>query len=241
MKRLLVSIVTVIVAGCSPTMGLGDPPRTDVPTVVLRADANAGAASVGAAIREASPRFALVVGPGDVAWFTEMAATSGLDAMTRPGVVSAEMGLAFLGQEAVGDTLMTIAYEGGTFPLHDALFDLGQRRFLDLLSFRVDNAAAARPMITALTEYIATDVMAGAAVIMAVAVPDAAVGDSVARMLSPMYQGAVHCNAPAESAARSGVRLFYGPAARIYCTSVAVEQIAVGDRIRAQLVVGRPR
>lgn len=239
MKRLLTSLITLTVVGCSPTMGLGDPRPTDAPTVAIRAAADASPADVGSAIREARPRFALVVGPGDEAWFREMAAASGLDAMTRPGVVAPDMGLAFLGIEAVGDTMMTLSYEGGTFAVHDALFDLGQRRFLDLLSFRVESVADARPMITALSEYVATDVMAGAAVIMAVAVPSPEVGDSVARMLSPMYAGATHCDASAEAVARSGIRLFYGPAARIYCTSVAVEAIPAGDRVRAELVVGR--
>jgi hypothetical protein len=239
MKRLLVSLTALLLAGCSPTMGLGDPRPTDTPTVAIRAAADATAADVGAAIAEVGPRFALVAGPADEAWFREMAAASGLASMTRPGVATPDMGLAFLGMEAVGDTMMAVAYEGGTLMVHDALFDLGQRRFLDLLSFRADDAAGARPMITALTEYIATDVMPGAAVIMAVAVPSAAVGDSVARMLSPMYRGAVHCDAPESAVARSGIRLFFGPAARIYCQSAAAESLAAGDRVRADLVVGR--
>lgn len=241
MKRLPASLTALILAaaGCSPTMGTGDPRPTDVPTVAIRAAAGAAPAEVGAAIAEVRPRFALVAGPADEAWFRDMAAASGLASMTRPGVAAPDMRLAFLGMEAVGDTMMELSYEGGTFRVHDALFDLGQRRFLDLLSFRVEIAADARPMIAALTGYVATDVMPGAAVIMAVAVPTAAAGDSVARMLSPMYSGAAHCNASTEAVGRSGIRLFYGPAARIYCTSAAAEEVPAGDRVRAQLVVGR--
>jgi hypothetical protein len=239
MKRLLASFLPLIMVACAP--GDGDPRPTDMPTVVLRADPGTAPATAAAALAEGNPRVALVAGPADPAWFGTVASAAGLAAVSGPGVVGPDLGLAFLGPEAVGDTTIVLEYAGGSFTLQDALYDLGQRRFLDLLAFRVESAAVARPTIGALTDYIATDVMPGAAVILAVAVPDAAAGDSVARLLSPAYRGVVHCGGSADAVAGAGIRLFFGPDARIFCRSAGVTSTAGIDRVHADLVVGRRR
>jgi hypothetical protein len=239
MKRLLASVLPLVMIGCGP--GDGDPRPVDMPTVVLRADAGTDAATAAAALAEARPRVALVAGPADPAWFEAVARAGGLATVSGPATVAPDRGLAFLGPEVVGDTTIVLEYEGGTLILQDALYDLGQRRYLDLLAFQVESAAAARPTIAALTDYIATDVMPGAAVIMAVATPDAAVADSVARLLSPAYRGVVHCGAAPEAVAGAGIRLFFGPDARIFCRSAHVTRTAGLDRVHADLVVGRRR
>jgi hypothetical protein len=242
MNRLFGSLPVLFLllgVACSPTMG--EPRHLSLPTVALLAGADVPAAAAGAAVREGSPRIALVFGPADTAWYDAVAAAAGLQAVSGPGMVGPDLGVAFLGMEAVGDTTLEITYDGGRFTLHDALYDLGQRRFLDLLAFRVETPAAVRPVILALTRYIATDVEPGAAVVMAVAVPSPEVGDSVARMLTPMYRGAPLCGAPAAAVAASGVRLFFGPDARIYCRAASAAATAGGERIRAELVVGRRR
>lgn len=244
MKRLLAStvplvLVPLVMAACAP--GTGDPRPVDMPTTVLRAEAGTSPAAAAAAIVAASPRIALVAGPADEAWFAEVASAAGLSTVSGPALAGADLGLAFLGMEVVGDTTIQLQYDGGTFVLQDALYDLGQRRFLDLLSFRVGTEVEVRRIIGALTDYIATDVMPGAAVIMAVAVPSPAVGDSVARLLSPAYRGAAHCGAEADAVAGAGIRLFFGPDARIYCRSAAVSGTAGGERVDADLVVGRRR
>jgi hypothetical protein len=239
MRRLLVSAaaLAVVVAACSPRMG--EPRHVDVPTVVFLAEAGADAAAVGAAIREARPRVALVAGPVDPAWFAAVVAASRLSHLSGPGELAPDLAVGFLGLEAVGDTTVELTYEGGSFRLHDALYDFGNRRFLDLMAFRVTDPATVRPLITALSAYVATDVMPGAAVVFAVAVPDAAVGDSVARLLSPMYRGVTHCGAAADVVQRSGIRLFFGPEARMYCRTAAVSELPSGVRVHADLVVGR--
>lgn len=244
MKRLLAStvplvVVPLILLGCAP--GTGDPRPVDMPTTVLRAEAGTSAAAAAAAIVAASPRIALVAGPANEAWFNEVASAAGLGGISGPATAGPDLGLAFLGMEVVGDTTIQLQYEGGSFVVQDALYDLGQRRFLDLLSFRVATEAAVRPMIGALTDYMATDVMPGAAVIMAVAVPSPAAGDSVARLLTPAYRGAAHCGAEADAVTGAGIRLFFGPDARIYCRSAAVIGTAGGERVDADLVVGRRR
>jgi hypothetical protein len=239
MNRLFVSLVVLMSAACSPTMG--EPRHLSLPTVALRADADVTPAAAAAALREANPRIALVFGPADADWYAAVAAASGLAAMSGPGMIGPDLGVAFLGLEAVGDTTIEITYEGGSFTLHDALYDLGRRRWLDLLSFRVETAAEARPAVLALAAYVASDVEPGAAVVLAVAVPSAEVGDSVARLLTPMYRGAPLCGAAADVVAGSGVRLFFGPEARIYCRDASAAVTTGGDRVRAELVAGRRR
>jgi hypothetical protein len=238
MNRLSVSLLLLATA-CAPT--LGDPRPVALPTVALRAEAATDPATAAAALRAANPRVALLIGPPDAAWFEAVATASGLTAVSGPGLVDEDMGLAFLGLDAVGDTTVELTYDGGGFLVHDALYDLGERRWLDLLSFRVEDPGHARARVTALTRYVATDVEPGAAVVMAVAVPSAAVGDSVARLLAPMYESAVRCDVPEPAMAASTVRLFYGPAARIYCRDAAATITEAGSLVRADLVVGRRR
>jgi hypothetical protein len=142
--------------------------------------------------------------------------------------------------EPLGDTTITLPYDGGRLTVHDALYDLGDRRLLDLLAFRVEDGADARAAIRALLEYVATDVDNAAAVVMAAAVPSPAVGDSVARMFSPGYYDALRCETgQASTPARGGLRMFYGPEARIYCEAATAAEAEVGDLIRASLVLGR--
>jgi hypothetical protein len=241
MNRLPLSlaVLSLVAVSCGPSMG--DPRPMDLPAVALVAPPATGADVAAAALAETRPRVALVMGPADPGWFDAVAQGARLTPVTGPGVLETELAVAFLGREAVGDTTLSIAYEGGSFILHDALFDLGQGRMLDLLAFRINGPSEVRAMLGALSAYVATDVMPGAAVIMAVAVPTPAVGDSVARLLSPMYDGVSRCGVPMDDVASVGVRLFYGPEARIFCRSAGAERTAAGDLVRADLVVGRRR
>jgi hypothetical protein len=232
--RRVVPLLLFVFAACAP--GMGDPRPVPVPTVAFRADDGADAVAVAQAIRQAAPRLALVMGPADAEWFTSLAGAVRLE-HTRPGT-SGGMGLAFLGPEAVGDTTLDLRYADGQFTLHDALYDFGDRRFVDLLAFAVDDPASARPIVTALAEYIATDVPHNAAIIMAVAVASEAVGDSLARVLSPAYRDARGCGAAATPDA-PGLRLFFGPEVRAYCREAVGARVEGGTLIHADLVVGR--
>lgn len=236
MKRLSVSLIALAVAACAANMGA--PSEISMPTAALRADANATPTQAAAAIRSASARAALVVGPHDEAWFRELAAASGLE-LSGPGAAG-DIGLGFLAMEALGDTTIELSYPGGRFTVQDALYAPEDERYLDLLAFRVDRPDHARPIIASLLEYAATDVMPSAAVVLAVAVPSAEVGDSVAVMLSPGYYDALRCGEVAAPASQGDrLRLFYGPEARIFCRSASVQSTGAGELTTARLVMGR--
>jgi hypothetical protein len=238
--RVMVLAVVALGAGCM-SGAPGDPRPVDMPVSALRAAGEVPADAAGEAVREAGSRLALVMGPADPAWYAAVQAAAGMRHMTRPAELGPDLGVAFLGLEPVGDTLMVLRHGDATFRVHDALYDLGRERFLDLLSFRVETGAEARPLVIALSEYMATDVLPGAAVVLAVAVPSPAVGDSVAMMLGPMYRGVEGCGADPGAVAGAGIRLFFGPAARMYCTRAEAAGTAAGHRVRADLVVGRQR
>jgi hypothetical protein len=239
MNRASACLLALAVSACSPTMG--DPRPLDLPAVAFIAPTAAEPGAAAQALAQANARIALVMGPTDPAWYGSVAAAARLEPATRPGVIGPELGAAFLGMEAVGDTTVEITYDGGSLRVHDALYDLGRTRLLDLLAFRIQDVGEARPALTALARYVATDVSPGAAVIMAVAVPSAAVGDSVARLLSPMYEGVTRCGVPPGSVEDVPVRMFIGPEARIYCRDARVTPTPAGDRVQADLVVGRRR
>ena len=243
------------VSACAVNMGA--PKEIPLATVALRAGDATAPAAAAAAIREDGGRTALVVAPRDTAWFAAVAEAAGLH-LSGPARTDGGLGLAFLGREPLGDTAIDLRYDGGTFTVQDALYDLDDRRFLDLLAFEVEDAARARPIVASLLSYVATDVDATAAVVMAVAVPSAAVGDSVARMLSPGFEDALRCRtggttpagtngagapgvagATADDALRDDIRLFYGPEARIFCRTATAVDAPAGAVVRASLVMGR--
>jgi hypothetical protein len=240
MNRLLGMMAVLGLTACAVNMG--GPRNIDLSTVALRTAPAAAAEDVAAALLRVSADVALVAARGDSAWFARVAALTGLTVSGPAG--AGDLSIGFLAGEPVGDTTLTLSYDGGSFTVHDALYEVADERYLDLMAFRVDDAAAARPAIGALLRYMATDVMNSAAVVMAVAVPTAAVGDSVARMLTPAYYDALRCEtgpAPAEDRAedRAAIRLFYGPEARIFCRAAAAERPEAGDLVRASLVLGR--
>lgn len=237
MRRAVLSFLALGLTACAG--GLGGPPDVPLTTVALRVDAQATPEAAAAALREAGADVALVVGARERGWFTSVASAARLE-LSGPGYAD-DLGLAFMALEAVGDTTIELDYEGGSFTLQDALYELAGRQHLDLLAFRVDRAEAARPLINALMRYVATDVMPAAAVVMAVAVPNETVGDSVARMLSPGYFDALRCGgAGGADETRRDLRLFYGPEARIRCGAAETETLPIGSRIQASLVVGTP-
>lgn len=239
MRRLLPLplLAALTVAGCAANMGA--PREIPVATVALRAESATDPGVAGMAIRQAGARAALLVSRAPEIWYRSVATAAGLQ-LSGPARTPDGLGLAFLGPEPLGDTAIDLRYEGGSFVLQDALYELDDERYLDLLAFEVTEAAAARPLIASLLAYVATDVNPSAAVVMAVAVPNGVVGDSVARMLSPGFDDARRCGGGAgDSGEGLGVRLFYGPEARIFCRTASAEEVAAGALVRAELVMGR--
>lgn len=237
MKKLLTALAALALSACA--LNLGGPKDIDVPTAAVRVENGTGAGTVASALQGAGIRAAVVAAPAGEEWFEELGATASLN-LSGPG----EMGglrMGFLtAAEAVGDTTLDLAYEGGVLTVHDALYEVEKDRLLDILAFRMDEPATIPEAMTAFLEYVATDVSNRAAVVIAVAVPSAEVGDAVARMLSPGFYDARRCDgADATAAGHEGIRLFYGPEARMFCTDAAAESLADGDFVRARLTMGR--
>ncbi len=236
MRRLLPSLVALSLAGCAANFGA--PKDIAVPTVAVRAAAGASSADVAAVLRDGSPKAAFLLGPTDSTWLASVAESTGL---TLSGPANAGgTGLSFLAMKPVGDTIIDLEYTGGTYTVLDALYEIGDKRYLDLLSFRVDDGAHARAIIASLLQYVGTDVDPTAAVVMTVAVPTPAVGDSVARMLTPGFYDVLGCgDREVPSSASDGMRVFYGPEARVYCRSASAEQTGIGTVVHARLIAGR--
>ena len=236
MNRLLPFVAALLVGGCSA--GFGGPSPIDMPIAALAVDQGTAPAAVAATLDAANVRAAFIAVPSDDAWFADLAAASGLT-LSGPAPMDG-MRMGFLGPEPVGDTTLTLEYEGGTFTIQDALYEIEDERLLDLLAFRIEDGTDTRAIIRSLLEYVATDVGNAAALVMAASVPSAAVGDSVARMLGPAYDDALRCESgAAASSEREEIRLFFGPAARMYCVDAEVTETAVGDLVRAELIMGR--
>lgn len=240
MNRLLtpalgLAAVTAFLGACAT---LGGPRDIETPTVAVQVSQDASAAAVAGALEASGARAAFVAARRDAAWFNELAAASRLH-LSGPAAMG-DLRMAFLAPEALGDTTIGLDYDGGTLVVQDALYEISKERYLDLIAFRIEDGSEVRPAIAALLQYVATDVMNAAALVMAVAVPNAAAGDSVARMLAPAYFDVLRCDPEAARAsAGEDIRVFYGPAARMYCEGADRPDAAVGDWIRAELVMGR--
>jgi hypothetical protein len=236
MIRFAPVVVALALSACAANYG--GPKEIEVPTVSIEADADAAPAAVASAIRDAGARAAFVFASRDAAWFRDVAAASQLE-LSGPAVAEG-LGMAFLAPAPLGDTTVTLEYEGGSIIAQDALYEIEEERYLDLIALRLDAGAPTEDAVAALLQYVATDVGNAAALVMAVRVPDAATGERVARMLAPAYFAVLRCGS-SESAGPAGehVRVFYGPAARMFCADASEEQVAAGRLVRARLIMGR--
>ncbi|HEY8468510.1 MAG TPA: hypothetical protein VIL18_02650 [Longimicrobiales bacterium] len=221
---------------------LGGPAPLGYRTLAIAAAEGEAPDSVARRIRSADAKVVLLTARADSAWFAEVARLSDL-VLSGPGNAGTTS-LAFLGSEPLGDTTIALPVEGGRpIVVHDALYKLDNYRYLDLIIARIEPGTEARPAVRALTNYVATDVMSNAAVALAVDSPDAAIGDSIAALLRPLFADARTCLAsPANGVnarARVRVHLFHGPEARIGCENARLIQAADGDALVARLVVHR--
>ncbi len=236
MTRLAAGVAALALSACAPNYG--GPKDIEIPTVAIEATSTAAPAAVASAINGAGARAAFVFADRDPGWFRDVAAASQLE-LSGPAVTDGR-GMAFLAPAPVGDTTVTLDYEGGSITLQDALYEIEKERLLDLMALRLDAGAPVEDAVRALLQYVATDVGNAAALVMAVRVPDAATGDRVARMLAPAYFAVLRCD-PSERAVPTGehVRVFYGPAARMFCAGASEEQVTAGRLVRARLIMGR--
>lgn len=236
-RTLVAGWALVLVTGCA--VRLGGPGPVEYRVVALSAGSGAAPEDVAGWIRQADANVVLLsAAAADSTWFGEVAQRSSLS-LSGPGSAG-QVAFAFLASEPVGDTTIVLSSaEGASVVVHDALYKVDKHRYLDLLALRIGSAPEARVAVKALLRYVATDVMPEAAVVLAVEVPDAATGDSVAAFLDPAFRDARACLAGRGAERRSaGMRLFYGPEARLRCEDA---RLLGGDDspILARLVVGR--
>lgn len=235
MRRIVVTFLALGAAACATTMG--GPEDVGLSAVAYRAAPGTSPAAVAATLANDGAEVALVIAPGDSAWFAALAEAAGLH-LSGPARAG-DLGLALLAMEPLGDTVIDLRYDGGTIPMVDALYDLADEHYLDMMAIRVQEGDAVQPVATRLLRYIATDVPPSAAIILAVAVPSPAFGDSLARLLSPGYFDTLRCGGNSAPGSFDGeIRLFYGPEARIWCGDASASMTGAGDRIHAELTAG---
>lgn len=233
MRHVALTILTLGVAACAA--GMGGPRDVSLSTVALRVDTGATPAAAAAALDDVDARIALVAAEADSAWFASVASAADLH---LSGPTAGGLSLALMAMEPVGDTVIELTYEGGTITMVDALYELDKNHLLDLMAFEVGAEDAVQPLVTRLLRYIATDVPPSAGVVLAIAVPDAATGDQIARLLSPGLFDALRCGGEGAAAGGESIRLFYGPEARVRCGDASAVTVGAGARVHAQLVSG---
>lgn len=235
-RAVALLFVTTVWAGCAGQLGPPDPVERQA--LALHVAGSATPEETADRIRAADVDYVLISAPQEAPWFEAVAAGTGLT-LSGPGPTGTSA-LAFLGPEALGDTTIAIPFAGDRLVvLHDALYQVDNRILLDLLAFRIESSADARPLVASLLRYIATDVAPQAAILVAAEVPDAAAGDSLAVSLSPAFSEAGRC-ASAEmrrAADDRRMRLFIGPRARIRCERAEFLE-APGVPVLVDLLVG---
>jgi hypothetical protein len=229
----------LFVSGCA-ALRLGGGGPIEYTSIALNAG-NAPAADVAAQIRTAAADLVLLSGVQDSAWFADVAAQTGLQ-LTGPGRTG-DRSLGFLTRlELLGDTSMVLPVPGGgQLHMHDALYRVDRDRVLDLMYIRMDEPIDIGAATRALLEYIATDVGATAALLLAIESPRPAAADSVAIRLRALYPTVWECTEPGrrgEAPPSLNVRLFFGPSVRVRCRE-ARQLTGLGAPVAAQLIIER--
>lgn len=239
-RRLMLPALVLLLGACS--VRLGGPGPVEYRTVALSTGAEAEPGQVAAYIRQANANLVLLSAQADSSWFAAVAREAKLT-LSGPGDAGG-VALAFLASTPVGDTTVTLPVEaGGQLVVHDALYRVDKHRYLDLMALRVPAGVDARAAVQTLLRYVASDVMSDAAVVLAIDVPDDATGDQLAELLRPAFLDARGCLPGAEreraAAAGPGMRLFYGPEARLRCQSARHLGGAATMPVVAQLIIDR--
>ncbi|MEX0891643.1 MAG: hypothetical protein WEB88_05675 [Gemmatimonadota bacterium] len=234
------ALAPLLTVGCAVRLGGPEPVEMVVSAGV--ADEGADAGALAAQLGAADTRVALLAAPMDSAWFGAVATAAGME-LSGPGPAGTTR-LAFLtrGLELLGDT--TIALEvasGGQVFVHDAIYRLDERRLVDLIYARVLPGVGVREGVRAMLNYIATEVGDDAGLVVALAAPSDAAADSAATMMLAYLENARECDGDGmeETPATGGLRLFYGPGARIRCVGTSQQAGPPAVLVNARVIVGR--
>jgi hypothetical protein len=117
--------------------------------------------------------------------------------------------------------------------MHDALYQVDDDRFIDLMMVRLD-APDLRAAVRTLLAYIATDVGARSAIALAVEAPSAAAADSAAVLMRATLGNAAECGSIPAADQPASLRLLYGPSARLRCLSAHAVPGGVLARLEVQ-------
>ncbi len=237
--RVMLGVVLAgLVGGCA--VRLGGPAPVDEDAIALHVSADMSAEQTAALLKQHGVEVAILASEHDSAWYADVAARAGMKS-TRPGRAGTTT-FAFMGPQALGDTTLALKVQGGgEIRLHDALYRIDKQRRLDLMAVHITPQANLRESVRALLAYVATDVLANAAVVFAIEPPTPALGDSVAVLMRAAFADAWECTPQGRTGTRNKelpIRLFYGPSMRVRCGGA--EHLAEsGGAILAHLVLTR--
>jgi hypothetical protein len=210
------------------SLNLGGPSPIEREAIAMRVEAGASAEQVAKTLKDRGVQFAILSATRDSAWFAEVARLSGLTP-TRSGVAGPTT-YTFLGPKALGDTTLTLKVAGGgELRVHDALFQVDKNRRIDLMAVRIDSIANLQRSIETLLTYIATDVGANVAVLLAIEPPTPALGDSISVLTRAAFSDTWECTTDGKAGKKPDnlpIRLFFGPSVRMRCQHA--ERIGTG-------------
>ena len=231
-RSWMVVAAVAVTSACALRLGGSGP--VEYTAIAVDASANANAQQTGEQIRSVGSDIALIATDRDSVWLASVATAAGLT-LSGPST-SSERSLAFLTNlEMIGDTSLVLPVgNSGQLHMHDALFQVDDNRIIDLMLVRPDDGTDLREATRTLLEYIATDVGANAAIVLGVDAHNAQDAAAIATMLRAAFGNAAEC---AEAQPQS-LRLLYGPAARLRCSS-GREAAGAGSPVVLQLVVQR--
>lgn len=233
--KLLAPAALLFMVACAVRLGGSSPEPYRV--LAIPAGSSSSAADIAQHITSEGGQLALIAADRDSAWFADVAARAGLE-LSGPGTTG-PTGLAFLTSLPIlGDTsIVLLPPSGGRIHMHDALFEVDEDRTIDLMAIDVEGVQDVRDGVRTLLSYIASDVGNSVPLILAVSSPATAVDDSVATLLRAAFANAADCAADGDAVVIPGLRLLFGPPARMQCEEART--LPGGAGISARLVVGR--
>lgn len=237
MTRSLIVLLAATTAGAC-AVRLGGPKPEEYAAMAIGAAASTSSEDVAALIRSTGANLVLVTADRDSAWFADVSTRTGL-ALSGPGTTETPAKAFLSNLEILGDTSIVLGVaDGSRMHMHDALYQIEEGRLVDLMLIGVSDRSDLREAARTLLAYIATDVGANAAVVMAIDAYSIQAADSLATLLRAAYTTAGECAGDANGDGAGTLRLYYGPSARVRCR--AARQVeGVGAPVLAELIVGR--
>jgi hypothetical protein len=221
LRPALITAAALFLAACA--VRLGGPTPEEYSAVALIAGTAESPTDVAARLRTAEAELVLLGADRDSAWFAAVASEMGLT-LSGPGRTGPRAMGFLTGLEILGDTSIVLAVrEGGRIHMHDALYAVDKNRHIDLMMVRLEQTADLRAAVRTLFGYIATDVGASAALLLAIDADSPQQADSAAVLMRATLNNAVECGEGNEApAAEPQVQLLYGPSARLSCRTARV-------------------